>query len=289
MAIKQRFGIGEWYGMPVQFLSNDERRAYATSVGERRACPFKSLSGNRACTKPGGVCTLQKFSLDEAIGRVDVSEPNGLVTVCPYRFEEGGKIFSWIGHELLSNNRPQVVGEVGFLEGESSEVGRIDNILAVVHDSRLDWCALEIQAVYFSGRSMSSDFMAWSKQRSNSLVFPTGIRRPDFRSSGPKRLMPQLQIKVPTLRRWGKKMAVVIDEPFYRSLSPMQSESDPSNADIGWFVVSYTAIKQRFELTPRFVAYTTLERAVEGLTAGKPVSLETFEQRIRSKLGLADI
>ncbi|NUL81290.1 MAG: hypothetical protein HUU60_01040 [Armatimonadetes bacterium] len=83
-------------------------------------------------------------------------------------------------------------------------------------------------------------------------------------------------------------MAVVVDEPFYRSLSPMQSESDPSNADIGWFVVNYKAIEERFELAPRFVVYTTLERAVEGLTAGKPVSLETFEQRIRSKLRPAD-
>jgi hypothetical protein len=30
--------------------------------------------------------------------------------------------------------------------------------------------------------------------------------------------------------------------------------------------------------------YTTLENAVVGLTAGKPVSLDEFEQKIRAKL-----
>ncbi|NUL81289.1 MAG: hypothetical protein HUU60_01035 [Armatimonadetes bacterium] len=81
------------------------------------------------------------------------------------RFEEDWRIFAWIGRELLGHEEPQVAGEIGFLEGERSDVGRIDNILAVVREGRLEWCALEIQAVYFSGRSMSSDFMAWSEHR----------------------------------------------------------------------------------------------------------------------------
>ena len=43
---------------------------------------------------------------------------------------------------------------------------------------------------------------------------PNAVRRPDWRSSSAKRLMPQLQIKAPTLRRWGTKLAVAVDMPF---------------------------------------------------------------------------
>jgi hypothetical protein len=102
-----------------------------------------------------------------------------------------------------------------------------------------------------------------------------------------KRLMPQLQIKVPTLRRWGKKMAVVIDEQFFRSLGEMQSVPDPndiSNADIAWFVVGYDEAHDPIRLMRAKCYLTTLERAVEGLTNGVPVSLPTFESRIRQKL-----
>jgi hypothetical protein len=67
----------------------------------------------------------------------------------------------------------------------------------------LRWCALEFQAVYFSGKSMENDFKAMGDWIGPGVPFPTVQRRPDFRSSGPKRLMPQLQIKVPTVTRSG--------------------------------------------------------------------------------------
>ncbi|MDQ2898994.1 MAG: hypothetical protein M3Y07_04240, partial [Acidobacteriota bacterium] len=67
------------------------------------------------------------------------------------------------------------------------------------------WCAAETQAVYFSGDNMRKDFVALSGIYSEELPFPVGKRHPDDRSSGPKRLMPQLQTKVPSLRRWARK------------------------------------------------------------------------------------
>jgi hypothetical protein len=78
---------------------------------------------------------------------------------------------------------------------------------------------LEFQAVYFSGMSMENDFKLMREWIGLGVPFPQVQRRPDFRSSGPKRLMPQLQIKVPTISRWGKKMTVVIDSSFWDSLS----------------------------------------------------------------------
>ena len=121
----------------------------------------------------------------------------------------------------------------------------------------------------------------------SAIPFPDRTRRPDFRSSGPKRLMPQLQIKVPTLRRWGKKMAVVVDEQFFNKLGEMEEIPDPSdisNCDIIWFVMGFDESQDPIRMQPAFTRLTTLERAVEGLTNGIPVSLPTFEERIREKL-----
>ena len=89
----------------------------------------------------------------------------------------------------------------------------IDQVLVSVSGQGLKWCALEMQAVYFSGKSMENDFKDMRQWEGPGIPFPKVQRRPDFRSSGPKRLMPQLQIKVPTISRWGKKMAVVLEKP----------------------------------------------------------------------------
>jgi len=304
-SIKTRYGIGEWYGRSFVRLTPEERRelarAQALEKGRRPqfACPFRSTSGNQVpCAKPGGVCSLRRYQLNEETQRVScpTGESSHLVTTCPHRFKQGGLIFNWIGETLLGCHDPLVVGEVGFLGQDSApsagdaraadpeDVGRIDNVL--VHPSRdpLSWVALEIQAVYFSGPSMSKEFGVLRGSGKQALPFPVGIRRPDYRSSGPKRLMPQLQIKVPTLRRWGKKMTVLVDHSFFAALGSMDDVHDISNCDIAWFVVDYDESGGEFALEPSFVRMTTLERAVEGLTGGTPVSLSLFEQRIREKL-----
>ena len=182
-------------------------------------------------------------------------------------------------------------------------VGRIDMVLAAVdvNGKRTgDWCAVELQAVYFQGSGMASEWAAIRKQlelpaaapdeataNGDAPPFPAGNRRPDFRSSGPKRLLPQLQIKVPSLRRWGKKMAVVVDAPFFSTFGPMKSADHVSNADIVWCVVGYQRHRDTglFKLCVLGTYMTTLEEAVIGLTAGKPMSQPDFEASLWDKLG----
>jgi hypothetical protein len=288
-----RFGIGEWYGRSFIHLTPAERRAFAalSIKGQHRqqpCIPRLAENPNQYCTKSGGVCSLRQYELINHTVRVEDGE---LITTCPERFREDRKVFKWVGETILGHPKPIIVEQVGFLERlrqqkgeETADVGKIDMILIHPDLDCFFWCALEMQAVYFSGDAMSRDFKAIDMHQDSGLPFPAGRRRPDFRSSGPKRLMPQLQIKVPTLRRWGKKMAVVVDTSFFRAMGEMDHVSDISNCDIVWFIIRYNEKKERAALDLGEVRFTTLERTVEGLTAGTPVSLPEFEGRIRKKL-----
>ena len=77
-------------------------------------------------------------------------------------------------------------------------------------------------------------------------------------------------------------MRVCTDATLFGAMAPMEPVSDVSNCDIAWFMVGLAedAGAERARLTRGEVHLTTLERAVEGLTAGVPVSREEFEKRI---------
>lgn len=220
--MQSRFGIGEWFGKPLELMSVEERRELANvQLGtEKRSfpCPFQSRPSRQvACNKPGGVCSLRLYERNVATGQVRPAEgePGRLRTICPLRFEEGAAIYRWVGETVLGCVDPLAIGEVGFLESPTSEgdgeppsgVGRIDKVLVVPDSKPLSWCALEVQAVYFEGRAMRFDFAVIREQRGHGLPFPEVLRRPDYRSSGPKRLMPQLQPKGLFQRRLGGKAA----------------------------------------------------------------------------------
>lgn len=295
--VRSRYSIGEWYGVGFETLSPAYRLRKAqverqTSALTGSACPFQT---NATCNKKGGVCSLRLYQQVEN-GAVTGTGP--LITTCPNRFLEASQIFRWVGEYVLQTTEPRILSQVGFLdrlrpadeiideENDTGDfIGRIDNVL--VHPSKepLEWCALELQAVYFSGRSMANEFKMLSETPSDSLLFPAAHRRPDWRSSGPKRLLPQLQTKVPTIRTWGKKMAVVIDEAFFSSLIGLHREKYLSNAEIAWFVVGYEPAPNGWKLVRKELVFTSLESSVKALTGGVPLSKEQFERQLRMKLG----
>ena len=226
--VRSRYSIGEWYGSPFELLSAEQRQDQAKlEIGTKSItglnCPFQK---DRICNKKGGVCSLRKYEQGDD-KRVALTGP--LITTCPNRFLENDTIFPWVGETILQTREPVVLGQIGFLdrlrateeiteEDSRDFIGRIDNVLVHPTKQPMDWCALELQAVYFSGKSMNQEFTMLAARQYADIPFPAAHRRPDWRSSGPKRLLPQLQTKVPTIRTWGKKMAVVIDEAFFSSL-----------------------------------------------------------------------
>ncbi len=282
----KRFGVAELYTRDFAKLSSEELRRLVSIPHAEHFCRFRGAQ----CNKKGGVCTLRAYEKREIIAPV----VGPLITVCPQRFFEDGEVYRWIGETLLGSPQFCVATEVDFLQGETQAadeegepVGRIDTILLRPDTVPLVWCAVEFQAVYFSGKGMSTQFKEFAQWHGPGIPFPNEVRRPDYRSSGPKRLMPQLQVKIPTLRRWGKKMAVVTDLSFFQHMGRMDEARDISNCDIVWFVVDHDPNPEGFKLVKRDLHLITLERAIEGLIAGEAVSLTEFERRMMARLAKA--
>ncbi len=295
---QRRFGIAEWYGRSFVHIPADERRAFAAGqLTESRPslpCPFLSRPGKIInCTKPSGICSLRQYDRDGDGNVFPSAAGSSIRTTCPNRFDEDDIVYRWISSELLSTEEALVVGEMPFLTPVSGanqeikktgrEVGRIDRVLVVPGTKPLSWCPVEKQAVYFSGKKMQLDFTEMSHSKNDRLPFPTTIRRPDYRSSGPKRLMPQLQVKVPTLSRWGKKMAVVVDEDFFKNLGDIPPVNHLSDAEVVWFIVTYAEEGESIRLRPSRRVLTTLDASVRGLIAAEALPQDRFEEMIAGK------
>ncbi|NKM27886.1 NotI family restriction endonuclease [Rhizobium laguerreae] len=304
-----KYGIAEWYGRLYRNMGASERASYLNPISIPQ-CPFLAAvpdlapNGSTRCSKKGGVCSIRNFTQTD-----DQDVRFGKITsTCPNRFLEDRTVIDHVGRLMLQSPDPIVVKEIPFLrritsgivEGESAalpvdqndeqvdseDVGKIDLVFVHPDKDPPEWCAVEMQAVYFSGASMSRDYEAIKSYTGNGTPMPGGGRRPDFRSSGPKRLMPQLQIKVPSLRRWGKKMVVIIDRPFLDAMAPMDTVGHVSNCDIVWVVVDYDEQREHgaAQLVVDQILYTTLEDSVVGLTAGVPTTLPEFEAKLTLKV-----
>ena len=95
--------------------------------------------------------------------------------------------------------------------------------------------------------------------------------------------MPQLQVKAPTLRRWGTKLAVAVDIPFFKAIGgPSQNPSqDLDEGDIIWLVPQ---ISDEYRLEASHWEVLSLEDSSEKLLAAKTVKRVEFEEALRAKL-----
>ena len=300
-------------------LSVRQTESAVRNVADAPLCPFLStlLPGAR-CNKKGGVCSIRRYAPGPKNTGTTVAGDK-IVTVCPTRFiqevGEGKSLFVWISEKMLDTANPIIVKETPFLrkvsetrlaieakrdpevaedvEAETEEekkAGRIDWIVvnpASMNASELEWAAVETQALYFSGGKMIVEFEAYAAAPSP-LLFPAGKRRPDYRSSGPKRLSPQLDVKVPVLSAWGKKVAVVIDRFFFENMNRLDEvytrgdeRARRDNAAIVWFVVDYDE-NQRFRT--HAVHYTTLDSSRRALNATEPLAKSDFTTNLKGAI-----
>lgn len=281
-----RFGIAEWYGEPVAGMSAAQRTELAESAsGDRDAapgCPFQP--GNPRCSKKGGVCSFQRYS-EGAEGRI-AARQGVPVIICPHRFKQGDLVTRWLAEIVqLNEETARIAYEVPFMRSTvtNKAAGRIDLVLANDDDGNLTWYGLEIQAVYFSGKGMTSEFERLQKDTGSLLPFPDAIRRPDWRSSSAKRLMPQLQIKVPTLRRWGTKLAVAVDRPFFEAIGGASADPirDLDEGEVIWLVPQ---VSEEYRLERWHWETLSLDASTEKLLAAQTVNRSEFEKTLRARL-----
>lgn len=280
-----RYGIGEWFGRPLASLTPSRRREYAEKalgIGQAPLCPFQKRGVQ--CGKKGGVCSLQRYS-DRGDNTAELVDEVPVI-ICPNRFDAGDLVIRWLADIVgLDWKVTRIAREVPFMASTSTgkTAGRIDLVLANDDDGHLRWFGLEIQAVYFSGQGMNSEFERLLDCNDPSVPFPDAVRRPDWRSSSAKRLMPQLQIKVPTLRRWGTKLAVAVDKPFFDAIggpSPRPIR-DLDEGEVIWLV---PGLSPDYELETGHWETMSLEDSTKKLLSARTVNRSEFEKLLTTKL-----
>ena len=245
---------------------------------ESKNCPFR-----------GTPCT--KSSIPDPIGICSLASGDQAAALCPVRFLENDRIFTdAAGIAFGENAEFGVFPEVRILKilgaaksGGDKKIGKVDFLLGKIESGHVvDFCAVEVQAVYFSGgaiRPALSHFLTHRK-----LDLTISDRRPDFRSSAQKRLMPQLQLKVPVFRRWGKKFFVVVDSQFFGEL-PTFGKTIAANSELTW--LNYPIQKAesgKFELEAPEIIYSEWDEVRNALREGVAPDPSEIVSELEAKL-----
>ena len=209
--------IAEVFGHDTStFTEEDERK--------KKHCPFLG----RACTKQGKITPL---------GICSYTDGRSATVVCPARFREQNRIIADAGFEAFGvGKRILAAPEIRLLQlpGTDKRIGKIDYVIGLLDGAGelIDFAALEVQSVYMSGKSNRGPFEHYLRTGG---VPSEAKRRPDYRSSAQKRLMPQLALKVPVIRRLGKRFFVAVDSSFFAEM-PTFRTVDQGTSEITWLV-----------------------------------------------------
>jgi len=263
--------ISEVFGFGVDDVSQIAREARRTHI-----CPFRQSKCTKSSkTDPIGICSLASGYEAAAI--------------CPVRFLERGRIF-WDAAKLAFGSGVSfaVFPEIRILRVENGvdetakKIGKVDFLIGRIDDNKVsDFAAIEVQASYFSGKSIRP---ALKKFLQEEVLDPEiSDRRPDFRSSAQKRLMPQLQLKVPVFRRWGKKFFVVVDSQFFGALPTMKS-STLTNSELIWLNYPIRKSGNSYVMQDPEVVGTQWEDVLTSLREGKAPERDEILLELQQKL-----
>jgi hypothetical protein len=243
----------------------------------------------RRCRFRNGPCN--KSSKADPIGICSVSDGTEAASLCPVRFLDDGRIFRDAARIAFGEAASfAIFPEIRILQvadlkkpGGLKKIGKVDFVLGKIDGTTVtDFCAVEVQAAYFSGtetRSPLKHFMA----HHNFGALDT-FRRPDFRSSAQKRFIPQLQLKVPVFRRWGKKFFVVVDSQFFRSLPEFRTTS-PANSELTWLVYPLARIGETYQMQDAQSKYTEWADVETSLREGRAPDPSEILSELQLKFG----
>jgi hypothetical protein len=249
----------------------------ASKFRESRHCPFRD-----------SICT--KSSKKNPLGICSLSDGIEAAAICPVRFLEGDRVFRDAAKIAFGSSCEfAVFPEIRVLRipdrsgKRDAKIGKVDFLLGHVEAGQIkDFAALEVQASYFSGEAIRPAMNHFLKH--GALDNAISDRRPDFRSSAQKRLFPQLQLKVPIFRRWGKKFFVVVDTQFFNSL-PVFKTTTPANSEIIWLKYPIRLHGNRYTMDDPEIVGTQWDDLVTSLREGIAPEREEVLSELQMKLG----
>lgn len=243
---------------------------------------------NKLCPFRGTLCT--KSSKTDPIGICSLSDGKEAASLCPFRFTQKNQIFKDAARIAFGEGvRFGVFPEIRILkiesvtdEGRDKKIGKVDYVIGRVDGQNIaDFAAIEVQAVYFSGTEIRSPMNYYLTHRA--LDNANSDRRPDFRSSAQKRLVPQLQLKVPVFRRWGKRFFVVVDSQFFRAL-PAFRDTSSANSELTWLRYPIEKKGADYRLGDVQVCHSEWDEVRNALREGVPPDPTEIKQELEVKL-----
>ena len=266
MLIAEIFGYG---------VDNQTEEAWESRRAKR--CPFR----NNPCTKS---------SKADPIGICSLSAGGEAASLCPVRFVERDIIFTDAARLAFGEHvRFGIFPEVRILRIDADpgaqrdqKIGKVDYLLGKIENGTVvDFAAVEVQAVYFSGNEIRSPLRYYMEKQTLDLA--NSDRRPDFRSSAQKRLVPQLQLKVPVFRRWAKKFFVVVDTQFFGAL-PQFPATTRSNSEVTWLSYPIEKSGNDYALGDVNVVYSEWDEVRNALREGTPPEPDEIVAELQAKL-----
>lgn len=259
--------IGEIFGHDTAIPLDSEAR-------RTPFCPFRQS----ACTKQGIVSPL---------GICSFSDGKIATVTCPVRFLEKQRLLVDAARLAFGGDQSCIaVPEVRLLDVPGQErnrkIGKVDFLLVLLEGQQaVDFAALEIQAVYISGRSIRP---AFNHYLLNGSLLKGSARRADFRSSAQKRLMPQLALKVPIFRRWGKRFFVAVDSTFFGTLPNIRTQTQ-SNAEVTWLVYPFEHLATGgYQMNDPTAYHTLWDDVLDSLREGQPPEKNEFLKELSKQI-----
>lgn len=267
--------LAEVFGFPIDNLGDE-----ASRYRKNKLCP---------CNNKVPSCTKDKAN--DPLGVCSVFDKEDIAITCPIRFRENWLIAEDAAHFFFPPDTMWTsLTEVRLNDSSGQSAGNIDIVL-VSYDNQgkvINFGSLEIQGVYISGnvRRPFEEYIKnpslnagldWSNERN----YP----RPDYVSSSRKRLAPQLIYKGGILKHWNKKMAVALDNSFFKTL-PELPEVEEKNADMAWFIYDliHDKTNNTFKLQKVKTKYTNFKNALAKITMPSPGKIDAFISTLQDKL-----
>jgi hypothetical protein len=267
--------LAEVFGFPINNLDKEANR-----YRKNKLCPYNNKVPS---------CTKDKAN--DPLGVCSVFDKEDIAITCPIRFRQ-----SWLIAEDAANfffppnSKWTSLTEVRLNDASGQSAGNIDIVLVSYdnHGKIVDFGSLEIQGAYISGnvRKPFEHYIANPSKNadldwSNEQNYP----RPDYLSSSRKRLAPQLIYKGGILKNWNKKMAVALDNSFFKTL-PELPMTEKKDADIAWLIYDliHNQDKNVFELQSIKTIYTNFKKALDKITMPSTGKIGDFINILQDKL-----